>query len=135
MMTRTGDGQAFTHTKFTRKVPIILEYVRSEFDMEGVKWDNCSRAGITAVIGGKRSGKTFIHCADMGGLPVTEESEETLSSQNGNMHACSHDMHTAMLLGAACLLYEYENEINGTVRLMFQPAEELFEGSEDMIRA
>lgn len=68
-------------------------------------------------------------------MPVTEESGETLSSQNGNMHACGHDMHTAMLLGDACLLNEYENEINGTVRLMFQPAEELFEGSEDMIRA
>lgn len=116
-------------------IPITLEFVRHELDMAGVKWDNCGKAGIAAVIGGKRSGKTFMLRADMDGLPVKEESGETFSSPNGNMHACGHDMHTAMLLGAARLLKEYENEINGTVKLMFQPAEELFEGSEDMIKA
>ena len=57
-------------------IPITLEFVRSELDMAGVKWDNCGRAGITAVIGGKRSGKTFMLRADMDGLPVKEESGE-----------------------------------------------------------
>ena len=116
-------------------IPVTLEFVRNELDIAGVKWDNCGRAGIIAVIGGKKSGKTFMLRADMDGLPVKEESRETFSSSNGNMHACGHDMHTAMLLGAARLLKEYENDINGTVKLMFQPAEELFEGSEDMIRS
>lgn len=48
-------------------------------------------------------------------------------------HAYGHDMHTAMLLGAAKLLKKHEDEIQGTVKLMFQPAEEIFEGSQDMI--
>ena len=51
------------------------------------------------------------------------------------MHGCGHDMHTAMLLGAAKLLKEYENEIQGTVKLEFQPAEEIFQGSPDMLDA
>lgn len=116
-------------------IPVTLEFVRNELEMSGIKWDNCGRAGITATIGGKRPGKTFMLRADMDGLPIKEESGETFSSPSGNMHACGHDMHTAMLLGAAGLLKEHENDINGTVKLMFQPAEELFEGSEDMIKA
>ena len=90
-------------------IPVTLEFVHNELDMAGVKWDNCGRAGIIAVIGGKRPGKTFMLRADMDGLPVKEESGEAFSSPNGNMHACGHDMHTAMLLGAARLLKEYEN--------------------------
>ena len=57
------------------------------------------------------------------------------SSTNGRMHACGHDMHTAMMLGAARLLKEHEDEIQGTIKLMFQPSEETFEGSHDMIQA
>jgi hippurate hydrolase len=71
----------------------------------------------------------------MDALPVQEESGEEFASQNGNMHACGHDMHAAMLLGAARLLKAHEDEIAGTVKLMFQPAEEVFEGANDMIQA
>jgi hippurate hydrolase len=71
--------------------------------------------------------------ADMDALPIKEESGETFSCNEGRMHACGHDLHTAMLLEAARILKEYEDEINGTVKLMFQPAEEIFEGSHDMI--
>jgi hippurate hydrolase len=67
---------------------------------------------------------------------MQEESDVDFPSQNaGKMHACGHDMHTAMLLSAARLLKAHEDEIEGTVKLMFQSAEEIFEGSHDMIEA
>lgn len=69
----------------------------------------------------------------MDALPIKEEAKVEFASQNGCMHACGHDMHTAMMLGAAKLLKKYEDEINGAIKLMFQPAEEIFEGSNDMI--
>ena len=71
----------------------------------------------------------------MDALPIEEETEEDFASVNGCMHACGHDMHTAMLLGAAKLLKMHEEEIEGTVKLMFQPAEEIFEGSRNMIES
>ncbi|MDD6032105.1 MAG: M20 family metallopeptidase, partial [Oscillospiraceae bacterium] len=95
---------------------------------------DCGRAGIVALAGGKKPGKVFLLRADMDGLPIREETGLPFACQNGRMHACGHDMHTAMLLGAARLLKAHEDEIEGTVKLMFQPAEEIFEGSDDMIQ-
>lgn len=66
---------------------------------------------------------------------MKEEADVSFPSTNGKMHACGHDMHTTMMLGAARLLKAHEDEIEGTVKLMFQPAEEIFEGSHDMIEA
>jgi len=93
----------------------------------------CGRAGLIALAGGQKPGKTFLLRADMDALPIKEEADVEFPSTNGNMHACGHDMHTTMLLGAAKLLKEHEDEIEGTVKLMFQAAEEIFEGSHDMI--
>ena len=96
---------------------------------------DCGRAGIVALAGGKKPGKVFLLRADMDALPIQEESGVEFACKSGNMHACGHDLHTAMLLGAARLLKAHEAEIPGTVKLMFQPAEEIFEGSHDMIEA
>ena len=85
-----------------------------------------------ALIGENRS-KTVLLRADMDALPIKEETDLSFSAQNGNMHACGHDMHTSMLLGAASILKEREKELVGTVKLMFQPAEEILEGAKDMI--
>lgn len=93
------------------------------------------RAGVVATVGGKKPGKVFMLRADMDALRIVEEADVEFASTNGCMHACGHDMHTAMLLGAARILKEHEEEICGTVKLMFQPAEEIFEGSKDMIEA
>ena len=112
-----------------------LAYVKKELEDMGYAPESCGRAGLVALAGGKKPGKVFLLRADMDGLPIREEADVDFASKNGRMHACGHDMHTAMLLGAARLLKQHEDEIEGTVKLMFQPAEEVFEGSKDMIEA
>jgi hippurate hydrolase len=113
-----------------------LAYVREQLTGMGYKPKDCGKAGIIALAGGKKDGKVFLLRADMDALPMQEESDVDFPSQNaGKMHACGHDMHTAMLLAAARLLKTHEDEIEGTVKLMFQSAEEIFEGSHDMIEA
>ena len=67
--------------------------------------------------------------ADMDALPIHEESGVPFASTNGNMHACGHDMHATSLLGAARLLKQHEGELKGTVKLIFQPGEETFNGA------
>jgi hippurate hydrolase len=117
-------GFALTNTK---------EYVKNELTAMGYDVAECGKAGLIALAGGKREGKVFMLRADMDALPITEESGVEFACGKGRMHACGHDMHTAMLLEAARILKEHEDEINGTIKLMFQPAEEIFEGSHDMI--
>ena len=108
-------------------------FVKKELIAMGYEPIECGKAGLIALAGGKKPGKVFLVRADMDALPMKEEADVDFASENGKMHACGHDMHTTMLLGAAKLLKEHENEIEGTVKLMFQPAEEIFEGSHDMI--
>lgn len=108
-----------------------LDYVRQELTKLGLSPVPCGRAGLTAVIG--QGEPCILLRADMDALPIPEESGEEFASTNGCMHACGHDFHTAMLLGAAKLLKARESELKGTVKLMFQPAEEIFEGAKDMI--
>ena len=112
-----------------------LAYVKKELEDMGYAPEQCGRAGLVALAGGKKPGKVFLLRADMDGLPIREEADVDFASKNGRMHACGHDMHTAMLLGAARLLKQHEDEIEGTIKLMFQPAEEVFEGSKDMIES
>lgn len=112
-----------------------VAFVKKELEAMGYAPVECGRAGLVALAGGKKPGKVFLIRGDMDALPIKEESGVEFSSVNENMHACGHDMHTAMLLGAAKLLKDHEDEIEGTVKLMFQPAEEIFEGSNDMIQS
>lgn len=112
-----------------------VSYVKKQLTDMGYEPEACGRAGIVALAGTGKEGKVFMLRADMDGLPIKEEADVDFASENGKMHACGHDMHTAMLLGAARLLKKHEDEIEGTVKLMFQPAEEIFEGSKDMIEA
>lgn len=107
------------------------EYVRTTLTGMGYTPKDCGKCGLVATIG--NGGKCFLLRADMDALPIREDSGETFASTNGNMHACGHDLHTAMLLGAAHILKKHESELNGTVKLMFQPAEEVFLGSQDML--
>lgn len=108
-------------------------YVRRQLTQMGLAPQSCGRSGILCTLG--RAGKTFLLRADMDALPIREETDLAFSSSNGNMHACGHDMHTAMLIAAARLLKAHENALAGTVKLMFQPSEETFEGAADMLEA
>ena len=95
-------------------------------------FDNCY--GLTANIHGTRPGKTVALRTDIDGLPVHEETGAEYASENeGVMHACGHDCHIAILLGAAKILQEHREELCGTVRLVVQPAEEHVKGSKWMI--
>lgn len=108
-------------------------YVKNALEQMGYRIMECGKAGLTATIG--NGGKVLLLRADMDALPIREESGVDFFCPNERMHACGHDMHTAMLLGAAKLLKMHESELKGTVKLMFQPAEEIFEGSKNMIEA
>lgn len=112
-----------------------VSFVKKELMEMGYEPEECGKAGLVTCVGGKKEGKVFLLRADMDALPISEESGLDFAAKNGRMHACGHDMHTAMLLGAARLLKQHEDEIVGTIKLMFQPAEEIFEGSHDMIKA
>lgn len=124
-----------THPGTGFDIKDTVDYVRKQLEEMGYQPTNCGKAGLVALAGGKNPGKVFLIRGDMDALPMKEEAEVDFPSTNGNMHACGHDMHTAMMLGAARLLKAHEDEIEGTVKLMFQPAEEIFEGSHDMIEA
>lgn len=124
-----------THPGTEFDIKDTLDYVKKKLEDLGYHPVACGKAGLVAMAGGKKDGKVFLLRADMDALPIKEEADVTFPSKNGKMHACGHDMHTAMLLGAARLLKMHEDEINGTIKLMFQPAEEVFEGSQDMIDA
>lgn len=122
---------AFAETGF--RLQQTKQYVKEQLINCGISPCECGKSGICALIGKGREGGVFLLRADMDALPVKEESGAEYAATNGNMHACGHDMHTAMLLGAARILKAHEKELCGRVKLMFQPAEEILEGARDMI--
>lgn len=117
------------------KLPNTKEYVIKRLTDMGYKPREICESGIVAEISGKNSGKCVLLRADMDALKISEATELDFKSQNGNMHACGHDMHTAMLLGAAKILSDNKDRLNGTVKLVFQPDEEGFTGAKAMIKA
>ena len=88
---------------------------------------------VEATIGS--GGKCFLLRSDMDALPVREEADVPFKSTNGCMHGCGHDMHAAILLGAAKLLKDHEAELKGTVKLLFQSGEEVFQGAKAAVEA
>lgn len=90
--------------------------------------------GVIAEVGGVRPGPVIAIRADIDALPVQEETGLSYASRiPGKMHACGHDFHTASLLGAAYALKERESELQGTVRFVFQPAEEKAKGARQVL--
>ena len=122
------------HPEVGFDLPQTKALVKQALTAMGYAPQDCGKAGVLALVGGKKPGKTLLLRGDMDALPIQEQSGEEFSSEiPGRMHGCGHDMHTAMMLGAAKLLKAHEDEIEGTVKLEFQPAEEIFQGSPDMI--
>ncbi len=101
--------------------------------------DEVRRAGkynVIALVRGAHPGPIVGLRADMDALPVSEESGVEFASENpGVMHACGHDAHTAMLLGAAKVLCTMRSELHGTVKFFFQTAEEILGGAKEIIEA
>ncbi len=90
--------------------------------------------GIIATLQGKGEGKTIALRADMDALPILEQNNvEYKSCNEGVMHACGHDAHTASLLGTAAILNEIKEDFNGTIRFLFQPGEEKLPGGASMM--
>jgi amidohydrolase len=119
--------------------PSMEEYntskkIRAELDKLGIENKSCAGTGVIATIKGNKKGKTIALRADIDALAVVEESgKEYASKVNGLMHACGHDTHGAMLLGAARVLNDMRDEINGTVKFFFQPGEEVGKGAAAMV--
>lgn len=112
-------------------MPKAKAFVMKKLKEYGLEPKECGY-GVTAKLG--KGGKVLMLRADMDALPMPEESGEPFACPTGKeAHACGHDFHAAMLLTAAKMLKENESELEGTVKFMFQPAEETFEGGKNMI--
>lgn len=119
-------GQEFN----TKKV------VAEELQKLGIDIKEAGNTSVIGILKGAKPGKTVALRADMDALPIVEQSGVEFSSKNpGVMHACGHDGHTAMLIGAAKILSEMKDEISGEVRFFFQEGEETFTGAKKIIEA
>ena len=109
--------------------------VKDELTKMGVEWVPCGlETGVLATVKGAKPGKTILLRGDMDALSVTEESGVEYASKNeGVMHACGHDCHISMMLTAAKILNDHKDELCGTVKLAFQPAEEVALGAKSMV--
>ena len=108
--------------------------VQEELTKIGIPFEIFAKTGIIATIKGQNPVKTVLLRADMDALEGCEKNNVSYRSQKeGLMHACGHDGHIAMLLGAAHVLNEIKNDISGEIKLLFQPAEEIAKGAKAMI--
>ena len=133
-------------------LPETSAYIKKRLDEMGIPWKDCGgplpakmtddfveagfprmekETGVTAVIG--HGSPCILLRADMDALPVREDNDLEYKSCNGAGHMCGHDSHAAMLLGAAQILKDMEDELKGSVKLMFQPGEETGAGARIMV--
>ena len=115
-------------------LPQTMQFIREKLEEMGIAYElHEDISCITATIGS--GGKCFLLRSDVDALPVAEEADVPFKSTNGCMHGCGHDLHGTILLGAAKLLQAHEQELKGTVKLLFQSGEEVFLGAKSAIGA
>ena len=123
------------HAEAGENLPNTTKYVMERLREIGLNPIEICTSGVTALIEGAKPGKVLLLRADMDALPMPENNDLPFKTETDAAHNCGHDFHTAMLLCAAQMLYEHRNELCGSVKLMFQPAEETFAGSKKLIAA
>lgn len=115
-------------------LPQTMAFIKARLDELDIAYQAYDEIScIVAEIG--TGDKCFLLRSDMDALPIKEEAEVSFRAVNGCMHGCGHDMHAAILLGTAQLLKAHEEELNGTVKLLFQSGEEVFQGGKAAIAA
>lgn len=108
-------------------------YLQQQLDKMGIAWRLSAKTGIVALIPGGGPGPTIALRADMDALEIEEKTGLPFAATGGCMHACGHDAHMAILLGAAQIILAHKDKLKGSVKLIFQPAEEAEGGAEPMI--
>ncbi len=115
-------------------LPQTAAFVQARLTEMGIPFQTFDKhSGIVAIIG-KKEGRVVAIRADMDALPIVEQVDVPYKSQNQDMHACGHDAHTAILLATAKILKEHEEQLEGKIKLIFQPAEEGPGGAEPMVK-
>lgn len=116
------------------KLPKTIRYIKKQLEEFEIPYKTLLNGNaIVALIEGRENGKTLALRADIDALPIKEETNLEFASSNGCMHACGHDGHAAMLLGAAKVINKNKDKLCGNVKLIFQPGEEYPGGAKPMI--
>jgi len=123
------------HPELSFQETNTVAYVAEQLRQLGLDPQPVAGTGLVALIEGRNSGSRVVALrADMDALPIQEQNEVPYKSTNpGVMHACGHDVHTASLLGAARILTQVRDEFEGTIKLLFQPGEELLPGGASLM--
>ncbi len=116
------------------ELPCARAFIKDKLSALGLQPRDCD-AGVIASIGKPSERGAFLLRADADALPIREKTGLPFACKNGNMHACGHDMHAAMLYGAAILLQKNANALKGEIRLLFQFGEETLEGAEKVLKS
>ena len=123
------------HPELSYKEHETVAFVAAKLDELGISYQKMANTGLVALIKGEKPSDEVVALrADMDALPIEEANEVPYkSTKPGVMHACGHDAHTASLLGTAAILQQMKSEFGGTVKLIFQPAEEVLPGGASLM--
>ena len=117
------------------KLPKTKEYIIKELNSSGIKYYETKTVdGVYGIIEGKHRGKIIAVRSDMDALPIEEKTGLSFASENGNMHACGHDGHMAVMLLTLKILNQIKDNLDGSVMFIFQPGEEGYLGAEKMLK-